>query len=204
MTTKVCTICKQALPLSTFHGPYQKKHYTQYSARCKPCDKQYSIDLSRTIPGLVSSIFSAQKYCSKARNHVPPNYTKKELKHWITSQSSFLNLYNNWVANDYDRWLRPSCDRIDEYLPYTLQNLQLVHFHENEIRGYVNRKKGINNKINTEVTQLTLAGIKIATFYSQAEAARQTGVPQANISTVCKGNSTRASAGGFKWEYANG
>lgn len=203
MTTKICSICKQTLLLSSFHGPWQRGNYVQYSSRCKPCDTQYSKTISRTIHGLICSIYSAQKYCSKARKHKAPNYTKTELECWITSQSNFLSLYNNWVANNYDRWLRPSCDRIDEYLPYTLNNLRLVHFHANEIRGYINRKEGINNKINSKVIQLSLNGDRLQTFYSQAEASRQTGIPQANISKVCQNNSTRKTAGGFKWEHIN-
>lgn len=39
----------------------------------------------------------------------------------------------------------------------------------------------------------------IKEYYSTQEASRQTGIPQANIYNVCKGN--RKHAGGYEWRF---
>ena len=51
----------------------------------------------------------------------------------------------------------------------------------------------------TEVVQLTLTGLYIATFPSQHDAARKTGIHQGGIFNCCKG--IRPTYGGFKWKY---
>ena len=60
-------------------------------------------------------------------------------------------------------------------------------------------KNGINNKQNKAVTQIDLKGVFIDKFHSISEAARQTGIPDSNISRCC--NKKLKTAGGFKWKY---
>ncbi len=46
-------------------------------------------------------------------------------------------------------------------------------------------------------------GETIRTFDSATEASKELGINPSNITTVCKGNSYRTQAGGYKWRYAN-
>lgn len=62
-------------------------------------------------------------------------------------------------------------------------------------------KRNIGKSHSKPVQQLTLDGKLIATFQSQIEAERQTGIHQGNICQVCKGNLKQT--GGFLWRYAD-
>ena len=57
---------------------------------------------------------------------------------------------------------------------------------------------------NTEksVNQYSLSGEFIATYRSQREANRQTGISDSRISGCCTGALNCLSAGGFRWEFA--
>ena len=153
----------------------------------------------RTKKGMIGKIYDNQKLTSKHRGHPMPSYTKKELREWMYSQSKFHELYDKWKASGYDRWLKPSCDRIDDYKPYTLDNLQLMTWQENKDKGHRDRRNGINNKYNVAVLQLTLDGEYITEYYSLREAERQTGISHASIYQNCRG--IRKTAGGYVWKY---
>lgn len=86
----------------------------------------------KTKVGVVTCIYGGMKVSSKRRQHPAPNFSSKELREWIFSQPNFEQLYTDWVASDYSRWMKPSCDRIDSSLPYTFDNLQLMTWREND------------------------------------------------------------------------
>jgi hypothetical protein len=76
-------------------------------------------------------MYSNERSSSKKRGLKGPNYTKAEFKAWVLSQPNFMELYNDWVDSGYDRWYKPSADRIDNMKDYTLSNLQLMTAWEN-------------------------------------------------------------------------
>ena len=149
--------------------------------------------------GVVSVIYSSQKQHSKHRGHPMPSYTKKELKDWLYSQKKFHELYDVWKANGYEKDLKPSCDRLDDYKPYTLDNLQITTWRGNYKKVHRDKIDGVNNKQSKAVLQFTLDGNFIAEYHSMNEAERQTGISHGNISSVCTG--LRNKAGGFVWKY---
>lgn len=57
----------------------------------------------------------------------------------------------------------------------------------------------INNPNNKGVIQLSIEGKYISEFPSAVYAKKATGVSNAHINTICRGNSIRKTAGGFKW-----
>ena len=173
-----------------------------------PIDKELSMEGCRmnlkeyrkTKKGILQRIYSNQRRNSRARNYQYPNYTLDELREWCFNQKKFHVLHNIWRKSEYNRWFAPSCDRIDDYKPYTLDNLQLMTWKENADKGHVDRKNGVNNKGSKAVIQLTKTRQKfVAGYNSMREASRYTGVSQSHISRCCSGS--RKSAGGFKWEY---
>ena len=89
----------------------------------------------RTVKGLIVSIYGRQKKSSKKRGHQLPTYSKEELHVWITSQSNFKELYDNWIASDCDMWLIPSVDRLDDAKGYSFNNIQLITWRENHEKG---------------------------------------------------------------------
>ena len=195
MKTKKCNRCKETKPLSDFY--IYKGKYVYGS--CRMCTTEVLRKYFRTKAGVVARIYSNQKNNSKGRNYPMPVYTQEQLKDWIFSQDNFTDLYNSWVESGYDRFLTPSCDRIDDYKSYTLDNLQLVTWDDNMRRGHLNQINGINTKRCKAVIQYTLDGKKVNEYYSLNNAERETGINHGDISCVCQGKSN--TAGGYLWRY---
>lgn len=164
----------------------------------------YMTEYRKTINGVILTIYGGQKGSSKKRGHLHPSYTKKELESWLLSQPLFYMLYNSWVSSGYDRYLKPSVDRKDNSIGYTLDNIQLMTWKENEDKGNIDMRLG---KLTTRfsiksVIQFSLSGCILNTFISVIDASRQTGINQSNISECCIGKKRRT-AGGFKWKFAD-
>ena len=152
----------------------------------------------RTKKGLSSKIYKGQRGSSKTRGHSPPDYNLQQFREWLFSQPNFDKLYKGWVASGYKSSLIPSADRIDDYKPYTLDNLRLVTWNENKFKSFADRKNGINNKLSKAVLQYDKNGGFIKEFYSISEASRIINISSGSVSRVCSGK--RKIAGGFKWK----
>lgn len=153
----------------------------------------------RTKKGVVTKIYSGQSRSSKVRGDLSQNYSKEEFKGWLFSQKNWDGLYNNWVESGYQKDLKPSVDRKDDYLPYTLNNIQLMTWKENRMKYYRDAKNGKNNKQNKVVIQYDLDGNAIKEYYSASQASRELGINVSHIGEVCRGG--RKTSGGFKWKY---
>ena len=113
----------------------------------------------RTLRGMVSNSLGHQRSSSKKRGHVPPNYDLNTLYDWAIAQERFIPLYEAWVASDYLTALKPSFDRLDDSLPYTFDNLQVLTWKENHAKGaYDTRFTRLNPK-NTSGTR----GVRLRT-----------------------------------------
>ncbi len=171
-----------------------------YASICKTCNKDAAI-IAKDLPStLATNIHSSQRYSSKLRKHTIPNYTNKELLEWLLLQPTFSTLHKQWIDSGHDRWLRPSCDRLDDYKPYTLDNLRLVTWIENKDKYHTDSFTGINTKQCTSVIQIDkITGIELATYVSVSIASRISGVRRTNISQCLTGNQN--TAGGYIWKY---
>lgn len=128
---------------------------------------------------------------SKQRKHPKPTYTKEELLVWFYKQPNFTSIMRLYIKSKYVKGLQPSVDRINCKLPYTLDNIQLLTWDENNKKGYIEN--------GSSVIQYTLLGEHIKSFNSLAEANRKTKTDASSIAKVCRGH--REQAGGFKWKY---
>ena len=162
--------------------------------------KEYSDNYKRTINGLVSIMYSSLRSNSKKRNMDMPNFTKKELLRFLEDSTSFSYMFSEWIESDCEKSIKPSIDRINDYLPYTLDNIQLITWAENKKKGHSDRKNGINNKRSTKVAQYSLDGIFIREYHSMMEAQRQTGILAGAIYLATK--SFNKTSGGFRWKNA--
>jgi len=169
-------------------------------SQCIECERKEGSERRHSVSGMILGIYHSQMHISKRRGHTPPNYSREELYNWITSQDSFLELYNNWVESEYEKELKPSCDRLDDYLPYTFSNLRLVSWRDNRLKNYSDVLSGVSNKCSKGVIQETLNGEFVNEFYSMAQVERELGIQYSSISKVCNGH--RNKAGGFHWRYA--
>jgi hypothetical protein len=197
MKTKRCSECGEIKTVSEFYKFSKAKDGLR--SQCKECTDKRSKEYIHTKDGLITRIYGNQRGNSKQRGDDMPTYSKQKLKEWLFSQKKFHDLYDNWKASNYDRMLAPSCDRLDDYLPYNLDNLQLTTWQENYDKGNLDRKNGKNNKHNKTVLQFSMSGEFMAEYHSSMEAVRQTHVNRSNMNACCRGE--RKSTGGFIWKY---
>jgi len=176
--TKVCYRCKVEKPLDEFLS--DKKAKDGRKGLCKKCHTKEILDYKKTKRGLITAIYSAQRSNSRSRKHPMPDYTLDELYDWMLSQPHFEELYNNWVESGYDKSIRPSIDRLDDYKPYTFSNIQLMTWREN------NKKyKAVPIKSYKAVNVYTLFGEYLDTFKSIRTIANILETSESHISQVC-------------------
>jgi hypothetical protein len=119
---------------------------------------------------------------------------------WVVSQPNFELLYTQLLTSNYIKKLKPSIDRIDDYKPYTFDNIQIMMWGDNKAKGSRDRRNGINNKDSKAVVKYDIDGSFICEIYSIMEAGRRTGIGRTSISKACRG--IQKTAGGYKWKYA--
>lgn len=154
----------------------------------------------RTKIGLISSLYNHQRKSSRKRGYEMPTYTRQELKDWLLGQKLFHELFQRWESSNFDVWLKPSVDRIDDYKSYSFDNVQLMTWRENFDKYQHDRKNGTNTKGSKAVAQHTREGKFLGEYRSSYEAQRQTKTNRGNITTCCRGG--RKTAGDFVWKYA--
>lgn len=193
---KTCPFCNEIKSLNEFS--FCQKSLDGHSRRCKKCDQWRH----RSFEGKLRSMYRSQFASSKKRKHSPPVFSLEEFKDWAIA-NGYQKVYSAWVSSDFNRYLAPSADRLDNALSYSLDNIQLVTWGINEQNANIARTAGLIVNHHTAVNQLTKEGVFIRSFVSQAEAARHIGVPQGNLCQVLNGKARRKSVGGYKWEYAS-
>ena len=213
---KKVTICGNEKPLSEYTP--RKDRPCGYYSRCKECDRKRSVEyrkkgggklLKHTKNGLVNSIMKNQRKSCKIRGQEMPTYTLDELKSWVFSQPNFQTLFNAWAASGFDKWKKPSIDRIDEKLSYNFSNIRLVTWRENLDKQSAKHKAGINTKSvkqHREVKATHLVSGETLFFNSMSSAERYfraKGLPayQGSISAVCRGRNKKHL--NYKWEYVD-
>jgi len=196
--------CKKLLPFSSFYK--HKQMADGHLNVCKECKKKYERDsknysiYEKTEKGVIRVIYKTQKSNSKRRGHIPPNYSKEELKEWLYP-NGFKALFDAWVASGYEKRLKPSCDRIDDYKGYSLDRLKLVTWGVNKDKqtNDILLARSTSGERCKAVEQLSLEDAFIKDFISASEASRQTGVDIRHISNCCLGK--RKTSNGFKWRF---
>ena len=176
--------------------------YGVYSEDVKGYHKRYKEEWKKTTKGLICDIYCSQKSHSMERKYDLPDYTMEQLYVFMTTDVNFKNLFKQWELSNFNKWKRPSIDRLDDYKPYTLCNIRLVTWKENHKKGCVDKINGINNKQNMSVYKYDKSMNLIKEYYSMAEASRDmVGNSRwvTHISEVCRNK--RKTANGFKWRY---
>ncbi len=197
-TRKTCRICKESKKLNEFS--LASGNLGGYNHRCKRCVADHAKIYYKTLPGLITHIYNNEKQASRDRGHVAPRYTKKELISWLYKQN-IQRQYTLWENSGYLKDLRPSIDRLNSTQPYTMRNIRLVTWKENNDAAYSERKscKRVTAQCRS-IHQLDETGNIINTFKSIALASRETGIQRTNINAACSGKITHK-AGGYYWKY---
>ena len=195
---KKCCRCGEYKDLSKFYA--RKRSSDRMTYHCILCSNKESKTRSRTKTGIIGKIYRQQVASSKKRGHKKPSYSKIELKMWAFKQEVFSILYKQWVDSDYDKRKTPSFDRLKNNLPYSLENINIVTWTENNRNSHRDIRLGLILTMHRKVEQLDTNGKVISEYFSIAEASRN--VLRANrnhISSVCNGK--RNTTGGFVWRY---
>ncbi len=188
---KICNCCNKAK--KTFHKDSSKKDGLR--TICKDCDKERL----QTVHGCIVEMFKRMKRNSKARKHDLPHFNKLEFKNWLLFKTDFYTLYKDWKNSDFHKDKVPSVDRIDDYKPYSFDNIRLVTWKENNTKAYKDRKEGINNKNNTVVLKFSDDMQLINCYYSLAFAASENNTHRSCIRRCCKNKNAKSN--GFYWRY---
>lgn len=196
MKIKRCNKCGEKKPLSEFYKSKYSKDGFAYT--CKKCEKFLNQEFYKTKRGVAFLAYHHQVSTSKKKGYNLPEYTKEELYDWLLKQPTFDEFYDEWVKSGYDRWKKPSVDRIDDYKSYTFDNIQLMTWRGNNNKAHKNRVAGVNNKYNKSVLQYDLNGNFVAEHYSISQASRITGIDISSISMASRG--IRKTAGNYKWK----
>jgi hypothetical protein len=199
--TKICKKCFEIKNISQFGNRKEAKDGLKYF--CKKCEYEISKAFMKTKKGITLLIYDTQVKNSKERNHPNPEYSRNELLNWLFDQSLFHELYDKWVESNYNKWLKPSVDRKNDSLPYTMSNIQLMTWGENQKKAYNDMRLGEIFNNHKPVSQFSLSEVYMRTFPSLSDAYRETGVCTSNIRNCCIGKKYCKSAGGFIWRFVN-
>lgn len=162
------------------------------------------LEYSRTIDGLIRTIFVSQKKSNLKRGFGDIGYSFEWFRKWILSQKNFYDLFKSWEKNGFKKDFKPSINRLNDYVGYKKNNIELMTWRENLDRYSIDRMNGINNKQNRPVFQIDYYSNEILKkHFSIKNASRLTGADPKNIKFCCDKVHKYNSAKGFKWAWAS-
>ena len=125
-----------------------------------------------------------------------PEYDLEELRTWMFAQDEFWKIHREWVVSGYLKGKAPSIDRIDNDIHYTIDNIRVMTWEENDRLGNISTAKRLGKAI-WGTHKKTGNRTK---FISIHAAARKVNGSASNIHLAL--NNKGKSAYGYLWEYA--
>lgn len=206
---KTCIDCNNTKPFTDFVAKASCKD--GYEPRCRKCR---SIKYNKSTPELLcKKIYNTQLINSNKRAHAAPVYTLAELTQWMLAQPQFAELYAAWEAAGYPKNKAPSVDRLDDNSGYTLDNIQLLTWQANQLKGAAAKQANTLIVNHRAVVAYHRNGELYKRYPSMAEAMREFGGKASQsfgISSVCNGTPIKDGKGnlytpktykGFVWNW---
>lgn len=155
----------------------------------------------KTYAGLASRMLNSMRKNSHDRGHPAPMFDLADLRKWLDN-TTYPQIYDNWVLHGYATNLRPSVDRLDSTAPYVFSNMRVVTWGTNNQAAYEERKvcKRVTKQCR-RISMFTLEGTYVNTYGSISLASRETGVQRTNINACVTGR--KEHAGGYLWQYTD-
>ena len=154
--------------------------------------KGFLMRLYRNMQSRIMGIQKAKYHLYQGKELLP----REEFYQWAFNNEVFIYLFKLYEANNYDRRLTPSVDRIDSSRGYSIDNMEWVTHSENS-------RRGSNNNIRRSILQLTKDDVLIKSYNSISQACRENNFDLSRVSNIyycCNGKIK--SAYGYKWKYA--
>jgi len=107
----------------------------QKDPTAKDRQRESSAKWRRSRKGFVKDAHRMQREASRRKGYLPPSYSYEELEQWVAACPKFDQLFEAWKVSGYSERLKPSFDRINPLLPYSLDNLQMLTWRENYMKG---------------------------------------------------------------------
>lgn len=83
-------------------------------------------DYVKTAEGLAAQLANQTKASSKRRGYTAPSWNTKDFRAWLSSQTNYNTLYNNWMSASYVTLFKPTIQRIDTTKGFMFDNMKVV------------------------------------------------------------------------------
>lgn len=114
---------------------YQREYRAKTGNICtKKYERTPKGHLVRTYRNMLSRVRGIQKKKAHIYKGLPI-LDKNEFYEWSLNDSNYIDLWRGWAADDYNRRLTPSIDRIDPEHGYELWNMQWLTHSDNSAKA---------------------------------------------------------------------
>lgn len=162
----------------------------------------------REKSGWITKAYGNMRSRNRSKFGIEMPFSKDEFISWLDTnyKEEFDRIFKAYVESNCDKYLAPSVDRLNDYEPYSLDNIRLTTWRENNEKGRASEKSKrqcgemAKRVWSKKVGQYDLEGNLINTFPSTREAERSLGfVDSSAVARVCRGE--KITHKGFKWRY---
>lgn len=159
-------------------------------------ERMTSAQIFRKTPkGVLTNLYSKMKERNIAKGFGNLPFTLSELHSKYLGDKTFCALFSAWENSEYEKDKKPSFDRINPTLGYSLENIKIKTWGEN--RSKADWEKSFI--YTTPVVMFDENGKLIREFGSTKEASIITGLRQSGITSCCQGR--YKSTGGYVFKY---